>query len=308
MNLDEKVIKYGVVGGIRYNEPDKQNFLNNISEEFAELGYEVKILKKDLKRFSGINCYIGDVVNADHLIIANYDTPMDSLNKNMKYFPFNHKATNRELSEKSKYYAAAVVMTGAVIMFLVTMFLNLSPMVHKIFLLVVTAVMTGIAYLFIKGIPNKANANLNTSGVLGILEIAKSKPKNTAFILTDRAYIDNLGDVMVQEALPKSLDKKKIIYLSAIGRGDHTVISYKENNAMQAKAIARASKNIDLFQLDEVGLEKNPLGFYKNAVMVTVCDSFNDVYEISDVCNENDVRLNEQAFQKVVNMIINYLK
>lgn len=308
MTLDELVIKYGVIGGIRYTEPDKINFLNNIGKDFQELGYEVKILRKDYKRFSGINCYIGDVSNAKNLVIANYDTSKDSFNPDYKYLPFNRKLSERELNEKSKERAIKIILLGAVIMFLGTMYIPFNESVRRIFVLVITVLMTGMAYIFLKGAPSKVSANLNTSGVLGLLELAKDKPKDTAFILTDRFFVDNLGDVMVREALPKTIDNKKVIYLSAIGSGENTVLAYKEGNLKFAKEIASSNRDLDLFELDEHGLLASPLKFYDNAVMITVADKFNDLYEIANVASDEDVKISEEKFNSVVSLVRNYLK
>ncbi len=308
MTFDELVIKYGVIGGIRYSEPDKVNFLNNIGKDFQSLGYEVKILRKDYKRFSGINCYIGDVANAKNLVIANYDTCKDSFNPDYKYLPFNRKLSERELNEKSKERAIKIILLGAVIMFLGTMYIPFNEAVRRIFVLVITVLMTGMAYIFLKGAPSKVSANLNTSGVLALLELAKDKPKDTAFILTDRFFVDNLGDLMVREALPKTIDSKKVIYLSAIGNGEHTVLAYKEGNLKFAKDIAKANRDLDLFALDENGLFNNPLHYYDNAVMITVADKFNDLYEISNVASDEDVKISEDTFNSVVNLVKNYLK
>lgn len=193
-------------------------------------------------------------------------------------------------------------------MFLGTMYIPFNESVRRIFVLVITVLMTGMAYIFLKGAPSKVSANLNTSGVLGLLELAKDKPKDTAFILTDRFFVDNLGDVMVREALPKTIDNKKVIYLSAIGSGENTVLAYKEGNLKFAKEIASSNRDLDLFELDEHGLLASPLKFYDNAVMITVADKFNDLYEIANVASDEDVKISEEKFNSVVSLVRNYLK
>ena len=104
--------------------------------------------------------------------------------------------------------ALRIIIIFMFIMSFVMFYLKLEQPYLNIILILLTTIMTVIAYYFLKGSPNPTNANLNTSGLLAILELAKLKLDNTAFILTDRECIDNLGDVMVTEALPKTLNNK----------------------------------------------------------------------------------------------------
>lgn len=307
MSLQDNIFKYGVSGGMRYKEPEKLYFLNVFSKEFTDLGYEVKILKKDMKRYAGINCYIGDLVNAKNIIIAPYDTTLDSMDPHARYYPYSYRDSQKSLNEKNRYRAMVVIVIGVILMFLIPIILEPGALVVRISSLIISVAMTAIAYLQLKGRPNKVSANLNTSGLLAILEIAKEKPTDTAFVLTDREFVDNLGDLMLREALPTTLDQKNIIHLKAIGNGQHIVIAHSEDNLGFARKLANKDKSLDLFTLDKEGLVDNALNYYEKAVSISVCDKFNGRYEISDVSNENDVKIDEEKFTKVVEIVKNFI-
>lgn len=306
MDFNELVLHYGVLAGRRYTEEDKLTFLSKIKKEFSKLGYQTQILKKDLKRFSGLNLYIGDVVKANNLVIAHYDTPYNSFDDNIKFYPFDTLKSNKAIADKPKMRALRVIIVGMVLMFIVMFFFKIKQPYTNILLVVSTVVMTLVGYLLMRGAPNVANANLNTSGVLAILDLAKLKPSDTAFILTDRECIDNLGDVMVNEALPSSIDKKTVIHLKAIGNGEDIVIGFKKSNLNLARKLAKNSK-AKLYELNDKAVANHALNYYPKAVSISVASGFNDNYEINNVANDKDLEIDYNKYKAVVDLVYKFL-
>lgn len=306
MDFNELVLHYGVLAGRRYTEEDKLTFLSNIKKEFSKLGYQTQILKKDLKRFSGLNLYIGDVVKANNLVIAHYDTPYNSFDDNIKFYPFDTLKSNKAIADKPKMRALRVIIVGMVLMFIVMFFFKIKQPYTNILLVVSTVVMTLVGYLLMRGAPNVTNANLNTSGVLAILDLAKLKPSDTAFILTDRECIDNLGDVMVNEALPNSIDKKTVIHLKAIGNGEDIVIGFKKSNLNLARKLAKNSK-AKLYELNDKAVANHALNYYPKAVSISVASGFNDNYEINNVANDKDLEIDYNKYKAVVDLVYKFL-
>lgn len=306
MDFDELVLHYGVLAGRRFTDEDKLTFLSNIEPEFSQLGYKTQILKKDLKRFSGLNFYIGDVVKAKNLIIAHYDTPLNSFDDKIKFYPFDTLRSNKAIGDKPKMRALRVIIIGMVVMFVAMYFFKIKQPYTNILLVATTVVMTLIGYLLMRGAPNTINANLNTSGVLAVLDLAKLKPQDTAFILTDRECIDNLGDVMVNEALPKSIKDKNVIHLKAIGNGEDIVVGFKKANLGFARRVVKNSE-AKLYELNEKAVANHALNYYPRAVSISVATEFNGNYEVSDVANDKDVKIDRVKYQAVVDLVYNFL-
>ena len=304
MNFKELVLHYGVLSGRRYTSEEKLEFLSNIQKEFNDLGYKTQILKKDLKRFSGLNCYIGDVVNAKNIVIANYDTPLNSFNDNIKYYPYDSVRSEKNINDKAKMRAFIVI--GMFIMFFSMFFFQIKPPYLSILLVSITVIMTLLGYILMRGAPNVMNANLNTSGVLALIDLAKAKPKDSAFILTDREFVDNLGDLMVNEALPNTLAKKNVIHLKAIGRGEHIVVGFSKNNRGLAKRVAN-NTDVKFYELNDNAIKNHSLNYYPKAVSISVCDEFEGDYEVSNVANDKDLDIDESIYSSVVSMVNKFL-
>lgn len=308
MDFDKKVFQYGIFLGRRSKEKEKLAFLERIIEEFNHLGYESKALKKDLKRFSGINLYVGDVAKADNLIVAHYDTPNNSFSKESKLYPFNDKKTESSVIEFSKKLALYAIIIGLMLMFVVAYYFKVSGLALRVIWISITVLMTLFGYIVLRGLPNPVSANLNTSSIIAMLKIAESKPKNTAFILTDRECIDNLGDVMVNEALPTTINKKTIIHLKAVGRGKNIVIGFKPENKNLAQKFSANSKNVRLFEMKPFNLTNHSLSYYPKGVSISVANRFNNDYEIENVFNDKDLKISENKVNDVVTLILKYLE
>ena len=309
MDLQEKALKYGIYLGRRYKDNEKELFINEIGSEFQKLGYDVQARYTKLKRFKGLNLYVGDLVNAKNIVVAHYDTPINSFDKNMVFYPFNIEGTERNQQEVSKRVVLYIALAAFVLMFLIFKFSGLEQMTLNILAIIITCLLSAVGFYILRGIGNPINSNLNTSGVLGALAIAEKHPKETAYVLTDRECIDNLGDVMLQESLPKSIHTKNIIHLRGIGSDVKSiVIGHTVSNKEFAEEISKGQKNVSLYELTDTDLKRHSLSYYDRAVSISAASNEDGFWEIKDVFNNKDLEINEAMFTQVVNMCLDYLK
>lgn len=299
----EHIAKYGLLLGRRKTDSEKELFLSEVSKEFNEYGYNVEIMKRKFKKSVGVNAYIGDVINSKNIIIAGYDTPHNSYSKKMKYYPHNPKKTERGLFFHTRLIALAAVFLTIIMLYIVLNILNLNENQVNIFWLVMTFIMVTIGYFFMQGSANKHNVNLTTSNVLGALEIAKDRPKNTAFILVDNSLTNNLGDRMVDEVLKKNINKKTFIILNAIGGDGEVVITHKQHNSKLAKKIHGDNAQIKVVSLENKDLARHSLNFYSKAVNFSVLEKDKDEFFIRNVMSKYDTKLNEDNFNQVVDAV-----
>lgn len=308
MNVKNLIEKYGIEYGNRYRKPHKVKFLEEISKDFNEFGYNVRIMEHDVKKNVGINAYIGDVENSKRIVIANYDTTINSHNKKMKYYPFDSAKSQKSLFKIPRIRALSTVFIVVFILYLVMTNLNLSEKQVNTLWFIMTIVMVLVGYLFMQGMPNKNNANLNTSGVVGLLSLAKNKPRDTAFILVDHAFSNHLGDLMVNDLLKKTLSKKNVILLNGIGSGSQIVLSYKQHNSKFAASISKENESIQLVEVGKEALLNSSLNFYPKAVSISVCKQDGDTFYIDNVMNKDDTQIDENIYNHVIEIVLNYLK
>ena len=86
----------------------------------------------------------------------------------------------------------------------------------------------GLLLLLIAGPANRNNANDNTSGVVTLLEIARSLPENqrseVCFVLFDLEEAGLIGSASYRKAHKKETDHQLIVNLDCVGDGDHILL------------------------------------------------------------------------------------
>ena len=197
---------------VRKSKRQKEVFRQAVSSYTQRLGYDVTVEKGT---FGARNLVIGDPENAKFLVTAHYDTcarlPFPNLITPCSFLPFIGYQM------------------------LVTLCILLVPMVLGILagLLIHESLTAWVIYLgvfamlalMLLGPANPSNANDNTSGVVTVLEIARSLPvihrQKTCFVLFDLEEAGLWGSASYRKAHKKAIDGQMIINLDCVGDGDH---------------------------------------------------------------------------------------
>ena len=197
---------------VRKSKRQKEVFRQAVSSYTQRLGYDVTVEKGT---FGARNLVMGDPENAKFLVTAHYDTcarlPFPNLITPCSFLPFIGYQM------------------------LVTLCILLVPMVLGILagLLIHESLTAWVIYLgvfamlalMLLGPANPSNANDNTSGVVTVLEIARSLPvihrQKTCFVLFDLEEAGLWGSASYRKAHKKAIDGQMIINLDCVGDGDH---------------------------------------------------------------------------------------
>jgi len=227
--------------GTRMWRKEKDSFLSYCEQEFRNLGYEDgEIQVQEGKSALGLKCknlIVGNP-NADVLVTAHYDTPA----KNGFIFSFQPI-----VGETASFiiFPFAFFVLFMVIGNFVSRILGVLQfeIVHLGAWLGISMTVVSVLGFFIR---NKYNHTDNTSGVLGVFDVAKRMAQNpelkskTAFVLFDHEEIflpglsfGCLGSRLFAKWRKENFPNKeigKVINLDCIGNADVlTVISKKKN-------------------------------------------------------------------------------
>lgn len=201
---------------VRKSKKQKQAFRDAVQSYLKTIGYESAIEKGSL----GVrNIVIGDPESAQYLITAHYDTPAGM------FFP--------NLITPCNFWT-----------FLGYQFLIIIPMLLPAFILALLLLLLGVEReivgpvcglslyamvgLLLFGPANRNNANDNTSGVVSVLEIAKSLPETyrdkVCFILFDLEEAGLVGASAYRNAHKKQSDNQIILNMDCVGDGNEIVM------------------------------------------------------------------------------------
>jgi len=217
---------------VRKTKKQKQSFRNAVQSYVESLGYSCNVEKGS---FGSHNIVIGDPEKAKYLITAHYDT--------CAHMPIPNLITPCNLWLFMAYQLFLVVL----IFLFAILFGVLGYMLISLFCVMLgdsweeafifgKSLIPVISYfgvwvvllLMMVGPANKKNANDNTSGVVTVLEIARSLPKNqrhkVCFVLFDLEEAGLIGSASYRKKHKKASDNQIILNLDCVGDGDHIML------------------------------------------------------------------------------------
>lgn len=198
---------------VRKTKQQKQAFRDAVQSYAGSLGYESRV---EQGRFGCRNLVIGDPEQAQYLVTAHYDTcaalPFPNFITPCNFLPF----LGYQL-----FLAAAILLAA----FAVGLLAGLAVGSVGVGSVVGYACVWVFIALMLVGPANKTNANDNTSGVVTLLEIARTLPENqrskVCFVLFDLEEAGLIGSACYRKAHKKASDSQLVLNLDCVGDGDH---------------------------------------------------------------------------------------
>lgn len=201
---------------IRKTREQKKTFREAAGKYLASLGYSVR---EERGSFGCRNLVIGDPEKAAYLITAHYDTCARLLFPNLItpcnfwLFLLYQLAVGCGMLLLSAGIGAAVgMLAGSTLAGYLAWYASLWMQI----------------LLVLIGPSNPNNANDNTSGVVTVLEIARSFPENqrqkVCFVLFDLEEAGLIGSASYRKAHKRATDRQLILNLDCVGDGDHLLM------------------------------------------------------------------------------------
>ena len=198
---------------VRKSKQQKQEFRDAVQSYLSQFGYSASVEKGSL---GCRNVVTGDPETAQYLVTAHYDTcarlPIPNLIAPCNFWAF----TGYQLAMVLLMFFAPAI-PGALAGLLAGSF-------DAGYYVWILGVWVLIALMLI-GPANKHNANDNTSGVVTLLEIARSLPESqrgkVCFVLFDLEEAGLIGSAAYRKAHKKASGGQLVLNLDCVGDGDH---------------------------------------------------------------------------------------
>ena len=197
---------------VRKSGKQKQSFRAWVQAYLEELGYAVSI---ESGSFHSKNVVAGDPEQAKYLVTAHYDTCARMYVPNL-ITPCNLPTFLLYQIFICLLLIVPTLAAGWLVGYLADSF-------FAGYILWMVLLWSGIALMMI-GPANPSNANDNTSGVVTLLEIAKSLPekdrKNVCFVLFDLEEAGLIGSASHRKTYKKASDSQMVLNLDCVGDGN----------------------------------------------------------------------------------------
>ena len=198
---------------VRKTKKQKQAFRDAVEAYAASVGYPSRVERGS---FGCRNLILGDPESARYLVTAHYDTcarlPFPNFITPCNFLPFLG-------------YQLLVMVLLLFTAFTVGILAGIAASSVAIGCAVGYLCIWVLLGLMLAGPANPSNANDNTSGVVTLLEIARTLPENqrhkVCFVLFDLEEAGLLGSASYRKAHRKATDSQLVLNLDCVGDGDH---------------------------------------------------------------------------------------
>lgn len=201
---------------VRKSKAQKQAFRDAVQSYLEKMDYTVTTQKGS---FGCRNLIIGDPERAKYLVTAHYDTCAGML--------FPNFITPCSLLPYIAYQAL-LFLGIAVMAFAVGTLTKVLTGSDAVCSILAAATVWLILGLMLFGPANKHNANDNTSGVVTLLEIARTMPENqrhkVCFVLFDLEEAGLIGSASYRKAYRRGTDNQLVMNLDCVGDGDYLLM------------------------------------------------------------------------------------
>ena len=214
---------------IRKNKKQKQSFRDSVQAYAESLGYDVNIEKGSM---GAHNVVIGNPETAKYLVTAHYDTPAAMPIPNL-ITPCNVWAFLAYQLFVAVFMILFVVIIGFAVEYLTEDgFLGYWAGYMSIWLFLV---------LMLVGPANRNNANDNTSGVVTVLETARSFPEEmrnrVCFVLFDLEEAGLIGSAAYAKAHKNQIKEQIVLNCDCVGDGDELMMFPNKKTKKDAKVM-----------------------------------------------------------------------
>ena len=201
---------------VRKTGKQKKAFRAAVQAYAEGLGYACR---EEKGSFGSRNVVIGNPETADFLVTAHYDTcailPIPNLITPCNFFLYF-------------LYQMLIVVVCFLLAILIGVGIGLLAGNGLIAGLFTYGAIWAILICMIVGPANRHNANDNTSGVVTVLEIARTLPeihrKKVCFVLFDLEEAGLLGSASYRKAHKAQLERQLVLNLDCVGDGDHLML------------------------------------------------------------------------------------
>ena len=201
---------------VRKTGKQKKTFRAAVQAYAEGLGYACR---EEKGSFGSRNVVIGNPETADFLVTAHYDTcailPIPNLITPCNFFLYF-------------LYQMLIIAVCFLLAIIIGVGIGLLAGNGLIAGLFTYGAIWAILICMIAGPANRHNANDNTSGVVTVLEIARTLPeihrKKVCFVLFDLEEAGLLGSASYRKAHKAQLERQLVLNLDCVGDGDHLML------------------------------------------------------------------------------------
>lgn len=310
--IKDELFDFAIAMPKRYTKIQKSIYIEALLKRFKEYGYAFELAKSTIRSKTANNVIIGNIDNAQVVLMTHYDTPTLAYNPKYKYYPFSPKANIAEEKKNSLIQILLFVLILALGLVMYWLSLNYEGWL-KFCLMLLIVIFIVVAILVIKSTANKANITRNSASIALMLDIAhKDNNKKFAFLLLDKNAQSFNGLNQFEQYLEEHKRKIKgqLIYLDCIAYGSSVVVGYNQQLKEKAYEIIENYQGKNLIDKSYSETKSNEIGLniIKPHIKVSSGEIINHEFVVTQTRSKKDVHINLKQMMDIELMLLQYVQ
>jgi len=303
---------YGILLGKRYTKAQKDKFIQYITADMKEIGYEAALFSgKDKKT---VNIIFGSPEKSNTVLIANYDTGSKVFYPGYKYYPLNAKKniTGDVVNQ------LITLLTGALLFVLAYVSYKYGVNGGEGGLRALTAVISAgaviLALYIMAGIPNSINYSRNSASIAVIRKIAgvAADKNKVSFILTDKCVSSYDGYNLANDWFKShNIDggNKRVVVLDSLTGSADIVLAHTEQAGKTAGALLQCQGDLNIKEivLDEEKVKITPAGIFDKALILAGGRLADNELVVENTRTGKDFDVNLERVGQLVSMLAQFI-
>jgi len=302
---------------VRNKKSQKADFVNWLESRFEEENY---VFTKNAYSKSGTNFIVGDVEKADIILTAHYDTPPHMI------WPIVISGMGIISYTVSQF----IIIAPMLIFYWAILFINsripsATSTELAVFMVVLVAIMSVLVLytvqLLCSIIPNKRNANDNTSGIAVLISLMEDLPlelrEKVCFVFFDEEEKGLVGAFAFKKKYKKIMKNKALINFDCVANGEHFLLvgkkafresPYQELLKQSVKEATLIHKKIHFKKASTTIYPSDQLVFKNSLGVVAVKKAPVFGYYLSDIHTGRDKVFQNENIEQLNRMMLDFLQ
>lgn len=296
--MKDKMMLYGVTLARRFNNKQKEIFLNEVITNCNKLNKKTSFMTLHNKVNHVCNLVINDLKSAKTIVCASYDTASKVILPNYKYYPFNPKLNVKQES----YNLFLEVVISALLLVLAYMIviktINMTLWIKILGIVCCVIIVLYCFFALFKGRANVFNFNRNSAAIALIMHLVEHVDNDkVAYVLLDKSCNSYEGLKLLKENVS---DHQTIILLDCIADGEKTVVAH---NNVDVSALLKEGY-IDK-KFDDTD---NTLGYFNKCIMICKGSIADHRFIVKNTRSKKDYRVDVDALNVLYEDLKAYLE
>jgi len=307
--MKDLLFRFGITVGRRYTKKQKAWFLEEVALEADKQGWKTELLTHKTKISKSFHLAVGDLKNAQWVLIAAYDTPTKLILPNSIYYPFKAEK-NLKTDSTNLLMQVFISFFAFTALYFLLKYAATQVLTIQIPIWIGSFIAFLILFKMLSGFTNRLNQNRNSASVAMMLDLLKepSLKHKMALLFADKSVIGIEGYKELRDMDLISPYARTII-LDCLAYGETLALACAEKDKANADLVIKNIKtDIYLKTYPEESIFNFAFSMFPSGMSLVSGERSDKDFIVRNTRSKKDYKVNQERLTDIRNGLLNTIK